>query len=897
MSTPLPSQPTTDRNAGSSALRSLAARVSVALLVGLALLLGCFRLGNYDIWWHLRTGELIPERGIPTGDWYALSSDAPDGPAWIDVHWGFQLVVAWVHRYWGVAGLIVMKALVGALAVAICLTAYRRDWPPAVRAFVWLPALLLLSSRMYVRPEIFTLLFLAIFLSILFHAEERPRLLWLLPLVQVVWCNFQGLWVFGPILLAMYLVEAVLRMDRNHGLFRRLIPVTILTVSAGACSPYRVHNVLFIVELWTRMSDADRGRVFRENIAELTDVKTFLAQGGSNNPYIWMLIALLVLSAVSVLLAWRSILLERRVFRLLPLVAFGWLSLQATRNGNHFALVAGTAICWNLGAAFGARSDDLDRSRLPRRFVEWSGVLAILVVAFMVASGHWYLWTHGGRRAGFGLRAGFYSFEGMRVAGAPDMPTRAAVFHLGQAATYVYANGPEHKVLMDGRLEVHDEPLFDAYRRLSDALAGAADWDRMLRALGIDLVVADGGPKGHRIQATLFVDPKWRCVHYDEVVGVFLRRSTPTPRGVVEFDLRAAPFLRRTALFEAPLPEPTSPPRWWLWPPESIYPTPADFLAERSYFLALSLSPRMSAPIGLRQSASWFAIQRARESIHRRPWRADGRRWFGISCLRLPIRAGAKVNATAPWTLHDGLMPAMGTYALTQALGSDPDDYSSNLALDEHLAGVGALGRSLAPLEKLVQRRPINKTQIELAERMMRDYSDRLERVRQAENSVDPDDLTFDGLERYADAGLIGRGLDRVESEIVEQLPFEEADRVATWFLLIGEPHRARQTYDRWSSANRSTDAGAVPAGLIETRLASCEAVLGRFGEARNWFLEALRKDRDSTDACFGMALLNLLAGDREQMEEYITRGLATRPDAGARAALLRLRTMLEEAP
>ena len=70
---------------------------AVAFLSAIALA-AIFQLSNFDIWWHLRTGELIPERGIPTRDWYALSSDTPEAPAWIDVHWGFQLVVAGRNR-------------------------------------------------------------------------------------------------------------------------------------------------------------------------------------------------------------------------------------------------------------------------------------------------------------------------------------------------------------------------------------------------------------------------------------------------------------------------------------------------------------------------------------------------------------------------------------------------------------------------------------------------------------------------------------------------------------------------------------------------------------------------------------------------------------------------------
>ena len=63
----------------------------------------------------------------------------------------------------------------------------------------WLPALLVLGGRMYVRPETLTLLYLSLFLAIMFRWDRYPRLALLLPLVQVAWVNSHGLFVLGPI--------------------------------------------------------------------------------------------------------------------------------------------------------------------------------------------------------------------------------------------------------------------------------------------------------------------------------------------------------------------------------------------------------------------------------------------------------------------------------------------------------------------------------------------------------------------------------------------------------------------------------------------------------------------------------------------------------------------------
>src|SRR5688572_22588066 len=68
-----------------------------------------------------------------------------------------------------------------------------------------------------------------------------------------------------------------------------------------------------------------------------------------------------VMGIVGAFVGWREILIERRVFRVLPLVAFGYIGLQAIRNGNHFALVYATLTSWNFAAAFAGEDDAVRR--------------------------------------------------------------------------------------------------------------------------------------------------------------------------------------------------------------------------------------------------------------------------------------------------------------------------------------------------------------------------------------------------------------------------------------------------------------------------------------------------------------------------------------------------------
>ncbi len=147
----------------------------MASLLALTFLLGVFPLKDTDIYWHLRTGDWIRQTGrVPRIDIFTFTRG--ETVPWIDLHWVFQIAVSWVYEHGGVVGLNLAKCIVTCVAMLFVLTARRREWPVWTMVLAWLPALLVLGGRMYVRPETLTLLYLSIFLAIIFWWDEHPGL-------------------------------------------------------------------------------------------------------------------------------------------------------------------------------------------------------------------------------------------------------------------------------------------------------------------------------------------------------------------------------------------------------------------------------------------------------------------------------------------------------------------------------------------------------------------------------------------------------------------------------------------------------------------------------------------------------------------------------------------------
>jgi tetratricopeptide (TPR) repeat protein len=273
------------RRAGpAQAVRRLAGTALVLLTIAAAFLLGCQELFDSDVWWHVRAGQWIWEhRRVPALDPFTFASA---DRTWVDLHWLFQLMLAGAHRLGGVPGMIIVASAACAGVVLLGLTSRNRDWPMVVVAGCWLPAVAAMSARFDPRPEVLSLLGIAAFLALLFRSERRPALLWILPLIQVIWVNAHALFVLGPIILGAYWAErasrALLPARPDLQLGRRswlhLGGATFATLAACLVNPYGLRGALFPLELFPKI--ASRQGPYKSYVGEFMDMRMFVEKLG-----------------------------------------------------------------------------------------------------------------------------------------------------------------------------------------------------------------------------------------------------------------------------------------------------------------------------------------------------------------------------------------------------------------------------------------------------------------------------------------------------------------------------------------------------------------------------------------------------------------------------------------
>jgi hypothetical protein len=467
-------------------------------------------LGDGDTGWHIRTGEWILAHGrVPRQDIFSFTR--PDA-TWYAWEWLSDVLMGSLHRVGG------MQAVLLGAIVLICLTSgllYRlvlRKCGNVVIAFV-LTAIAAAGSSIHwlARPHLFTMLFLVVFYSIV--EAKRMRLLFLLPLIMVVWTNLHGGFLAGILLVSACaggeLIGALLARggeDRRAAFGRswRYGLAALGCLAASLINPYGWHLHAHLIRFLTSPA-------YFQNIAEFVSISF-------RHPLAGFFEIMLLMGIAAAF--WH--LTRRRFVWFLLLVGYAHLALLSIRNIPLFMIVAAPPV--GLALTEWVQNLQEEASGTPLHPV-FRGLKSLSRrVTNATAGNHWHvvcpaavvmlaMMMYGHAPAPL-FQAG-YDSQAYPVAALSALQGSDRVFTSDTWGGYLIYRRYPAEVFVDGRSDFYG-PEFEA--EYADISGVRYNWEAILGKYDVDTVLlAVDAP----LSGTLKGSANWRAVYDDGIAIVF----------------------------------------------------------------------------------------------------------------------------------------------------------------------------------------------------------------------------------------------------------------------------------------------------------------------------------------------------------------------------------------
>jgi beta-lactamase class A len=450
---------------------------------------GLSRLSDNSFFWHLRTGRLILDHGIPHTDPYSFTAA---GRRWVAQSWLAEALYGVIDRAVGAFGIRVLTALTGAAVAALTYQlVHRLSRDRLVAVGLTLAAIGASFTLWSARP-----LFLGIlaFLGLLWIVEVPDswlgrRAIWTIPVLVWLWANVHGTFSLGLVYLGLHLAGRWLEGSPFWaGRERVLAAAAVIAVLVAALNPYGPGLLLFPVELLSRGDILKRVTEWRS-----PDFRTI--QGLMFAGWLAVFVACFALG--------RNRPSRRDVVVTVP---FLLLAFWAQRNIALSPLV---------GVAAAARCVARE---VPRPAAD-SSLNRIVAVALL---GLGLVWT--AQAAGEpNFDDSIYPVAAMRWVADQGLLGQRLMTDDAWGGYVILRYWPAQKVFVDDRYDMYPRPVLEDFIHFSDA---DGRWREILDRNRIDVVV---WPAKAPIVRLMEADPGWTAVHRDKKALVLTRATQPPP--------------------------------------------------------------------------------------------------------------------------------------------------------------------------------------------------------------------------------------------------------------------------------------------------------------------------------------------------------------------------------
>ncbi len=480
--------------------------ICLCFVVGFFLFFHDLTTINEDIGRHIKLGEIIWQtKSVPQTNLFSYT--ATDFP-FVNHHWLSEVAFYGFYRIGGLEGVMVAKIII-LLATYLILFLIVKNKPDSITVLSFIVSLALISMRTDPRPEIFTYLFLAIFLFVIYRIREEKssiNLLWLLLPLELLWVNLHiyfiiGLAVFGAFIIERLFLKKLTRKEMIIGV--ALVLITLINPNGlrGALYPLTVFNNYAVP--------------IAENFPIMELVRNLHSW---IFPYKLFLISIITIALGIVMRLGK---LKFFIFELILFAFFAVSSFRLARNVGIYAIFS-----------FPAMAVVFQNLKIGQRFPIFNkialGGLAIFMVFFLNSMRTNAFYESVNAQSRFGLSVPKFMQQAVDFFQNNNLP--GPIFNDINVGSYLeWKLYPGQKVFSDDRPEAYPASFWrDVYNPMQ---ADYKIWQQKSAEYGIRSVIFDHtvmGSAGQKFILNILGDPDWPLVFLNDRIVIFVKKSKNT---------------------------------------------------------------------------------------------------------------------------------------------------------------------------------------------------------------------------------------------------------------------------------------------------------------------------------------------------------------------------------
>jgi hypothetical protein len=389
-------------------------------------------------------------------------------------------------------------------------------------------AFVVTADALALRAQLFAIVLFAATLYVLAIRSDRPRAMWLIPVIAVVWANLHGTFLFVPALCGLAWLADLYELagsstgERQHRArdVHRMLIVGLVATAATLVNP-------FGPAVWGYVANLTSNPAVASRVTEWQPPSPTTVPGA----LLWLsVLGVAVLALVRVRRVWRSRdaasphwsgAFRSRVHipwpGLLTLALFGGFALASGRGTAWWPFAAAFVIApWlvpNRAGAAAVESPPPEPSPTPRTFRRLNalmvGILAIVAIALLP------IWRPIGA---VGVPAGTVSYAPQAIASRlevlchPGVNPPRPVWNPQVWGSWLEFAAPCHTYATDSRIELFAPDVWSDIDAVEFAAPG---WEDILMRRGAALVVTDHATDG-ALEAALLASPVWSQFYTDD---------------------------------------------------------------------------------------------------------------------------------------------------------------------------------------------------------------------------------------------------------------------------------------------------------------------------------------------------------------------------------------------